>query len=53
MPVIIRKVNGGYSVYTPNGVKAKRTSLRNAKRQRRLLNAVEHSDWRPKKRKSG
>ena len=49
MPVRIRKVKGGYSVSTPSGTKAKRTSRRNAIRQRNLINAIEHSDWRPTK----
>ena len=46
MPVHIRKVDG-YRVSTPGGVKSKSTSKRNAMAQRRLLNAVEHSDWKP------
>ncbi len=41
MPVRIRKVNG-YRVSTPGGVKAKRTTKRKAKRQARLLRAIEH-----------
>jgi len=46
-PVTIRKKPGdGYSVRTPNGVKAKGTTLAKAKSQRRLLNAVEHG-WKP------
>jgi hypothetical protein len=49
MPVTIRKVGNKYTVYTPNGVKSKRTSLKKAKKQRNLLNAVEHSNWRPSK----
>jgi hypothetical protein len=48
MPVSIRKLKGkGYSVRTPGGVKSKNTSKKNALAQERLLNAVEHSDWRP------
>lgn len=47
MPVSITKKDGGYEVKTPNGTKAKRTSLAKAMAQRRLLNAVEHSNWRP------
>lgn len=46
MPVKIRKVKGGYSVRTPKGVKARKTTKRNAERQRNLLNAVEHG-WTP------
>jgi len=51
MPVHIRHTDG-YRVSTPGGVKAKKTSLKNAMAQRRLLNAVEHSDWRPTGKKS-
>jgi hypothetical protein len=42
MPAKIAKTNGGYRVSTPGGVKAKRTTLTNAKRQQRLLNAIDH-----------
>jgi hypothetical protein len=44
MPAEIRKKKGKnlFSVRTPGGVKAKATSLRNAKAQQRLLNAIEH-----------
>ena len=52
MPVRIRKVDG-YRVSTPGGVKAKHTTKAKAKKQERLLNAVEHG-WKPtgkKKRK--
>ena len=45
MPVKIKKVNG-YRVSTPGGVKAKSTTKAKAKRQERLLNAVEHG-WKP------
>ncbi len=50
MPVKIKKVKGGYRVSTPHGTKAKKTSLRKAKAQKRLLNAVEHG-WHPTGRK--
>jgi hypothetical protein len=50
MPVKIRKTNGGYSVRTPGGVKAKRTTKAKAKKQERLLNALDHG-WRPTKGK--
>ncbi len=46
MPVTIRKVDG-YRVSTPGGTKAKHTTKKKAEAQKRLLNAVEHSDWRP------
>lgn len=42
MPVTITKVKGGYQVRTPNMVHAKHTSLANAKKQERILNAAEH-----------
>ena len=45
MPVKIKKVDG-YRVSTPHGVKAKSTTKAKAKRQERLLNAVEHG-WKP------
>ena len=45
MPVTTRKVDG-YRVSTPGGVKAKSTTLTKAKRQKRLLYAVEHG-WKP------
>lgn len=50
MPATIRKVDG-YSVRTPGGVKAKRTSLRKAVAQKRLLQAVEHG-WKPTGKKT-
>jgi hypothetical protein len=47
MPVKITKIKGdGYEVRTPNKVHAKHTSLKNAKAQERLLNAVDHG-WKP------
>ena len=46
MPVTIRKTNGGYRVSTPSGVKAKSTTKEKAKKQERLLRAVEHG-WKP------
>lgn len=44
MPVKIAKAPGKkcYRVSTPHGTKAKCTSKKNAERQKRLLNAVEH-----------
>ncbi len=47
MPVKITKKDGKYEVRTPNAVHARGTTLEKAKAQERLLNAVEHSDWRP------
>ena len=46
MPVKVEKVKGGYRVSTPGGVKARRTTKANAKKQKRLLYAVEHG-WKP------
>lgn len=51
MPVKIIKRGKRVSVRTPNGVKAKSTTMAKAKKQRNLLNAVEHSNWRPTKSK--
>ena len=53
MPVKIKKVGKGtYSVSTPGGTKAKGTTLKKAKSQERLLNALEHNpDWKPTGRK--
>ena len=51
MPVTLRKLKGGgYQVRTPNRVHAKRTTKKNAEKQKRLLNAVEHG-WKPSKQK--
>jgi hypothetical protein len=48
MPVTKRKLPGGLvRVSTPNGVKSKGSTPENAAAQERLLNAVEHSNWRP------
>lgn len=48
MPVKIKSVGKGrVQVRTPGGVKAKSTTPAKAAAQKRLLNAVEHSDWRP------
>ena len=47
MPVKIKKIRGGYSVKTPSGTKAKKATRNKAKAQERLLNAIEHTTWRP------
>jgi len=53
MPVKITKVQGGYRVSTPGGVKAKHTTQAKAKAQANLLRAVEHSpNWRPTGKKA-
>jgi len=50
MPYRINKQKDGkVSVTSPHGVKAKKTTLRNAVRQVRLLNAVKHG-FKPKRR---
>lgn len=47
MPVSLTKLpSGQVRVSTPNMVHAKGTSMANALKQRRLLNAVEHG-WKP------
>lgn len=43
MPEKITKVKGGYRVSTPHGVKAKKTTKKNAEAQSRLLRAIEHN----------
>ncbi len=50
MPVKITKNKGKYKVSTPSGTKAKGTTLKKAKAQERLLNAVEHG-WKPTKKR--
>jgi hypothetical protein len=46
MPYTMQKVDGGYSVKSPHGTKAKKTSKKKAKSQVRLLRGVEHG-WTP------
>lgn len=41
MPIIVRKIKGGYRVTTLGGIKKKRTTKAKAQRQARLLRAVE------------
>lgn len=38
-----------YMVETPNGIHAKATTLEKAKKQQRLLNAIDHG-WKPSKK---
>ncbi len=53
MPVKITKLGGGkVKVSTPSGTKAKATTPAKGAAQKRLLNAVEHSDWEPTKKKN-
>lgn len=51
MPVKITKVKGkkGVKVSTPSGVKAKNTTLAKAKKQKRLLVAIDHG-FKPRKK---
>jgi hypothetical protein len=42
MPVRTRKTKSGYTNSTPGGVKGRGMTKRNAMRQKRLINAVEH-----------
>lgn len=43
MPATISKnPDGSFRVSTPNGVHAKHTTAKNAKKQKRLLNAIDH-----------
>jgi len=49
MPGKISKVKGGYQVSTPNMVHAKHTTLEKAKKQQRLLNAIDHG-FKPTRR---
>jgi hypothetical protein len=53
MPVKMRENPnrpGKYTVSTPGGVKGRKMTLRNAKRQARLLNAIDHG-WKPTNKK--
>lgn len=48
MPAKIRKVKGdGYTVSTPNMVHGRHMTEENAKKQQRLLNAIDHG-FKPK-----
>ena len=51
MPARVNKVKGGYSVRTPNGVHAKRTTKAKATSQAKLINAIDHG-FKPRKRKA-
>jgi len=53
MPYNLKRVyDEKYKVYGPSGAKSKKgMTLRNAKRQLRLLNAIEHNpDFKPRKK---
>jgi hypothetical protein len=48
MPVSLKTLSSGrVQVKTPNMIHSKGTTLAKAKHQQRLLNAIEHSSWRP------
>lgn len=51
MPTKIRKLKGKnkFRVSTPSGVKAKSTTKSKAKRQKRLLDAIDHG-FKPRKK---
>lgn len=55
MPVKKQKLpSGKVRVSTPGGVKAKATTPAKAKRQERLLNAIEHNpDFKPRSKSGG
>lgn len=46
MPVTVRKIDGKYSVSTPNQTHAYGTTKKKAQRQANLLRAIEHG-WKP------
>ena len=48
MPVKIRKKGEKYQVSTPGGIKSKGTTREKAKKQQRLINAIDHG-WIPTK----
>lgn len=51
MPVRIKRLKSGkVKVSTPRGTKSRGTSIKKAKAQKRLLNAIEHG-WVPGKNK--
>ncbi len=43
MPVTIKKKDHRFEVKTPGGIKSKGTTLKKAKAQERLLNAIKHN----------
>lgn len=50
MPYKISKSGSGYSVRSPHGTKAKHTTKAKAKKQVRLLQAIEHNpNFKPRK----
>lgn len=53
MPYHLEKIDGKYKVYGPSGAKSKKgMTLRNAKRQLRLLQAIKHNpSFKPRGKK--
>jgi hypothetical protein len=49
---VIKTGKGRYKVVTPHGTRAKGTTMKNAKAQQRLLNALDHG-WEPKRYRGG
>ena len=50
MPVKLKKLKGGkVKVSTPGGTKAKSTTMAKAKKQQRLLNAIDHG-FKPRRK---
>ena len=41
MPVKIKKVKGGWQVSTPNGIKARHTTLEKAEAQKKIIDAAD------------
>lgn len=41
MPVKIRKIKGGYQVSTPSGITAKKTTLKKAEAQKKIIDAAD------------
>lgn len=56
MPTVITRITSGKNkgkvrVSTPHGTKSKATTMAKAKKQQRLLNAIEHNpNFKPRKR---
>jgi hypothetical protein len=51
MPYKMHKVKGGYSVTSPHGKKAKKTTKRKAQAQMNLLRGIKHG-WHPTGKKA-
>jgi len=44
---IIKQMNNKYMVKSSNSIHGRDMTLKNAKKQRNLLNAIHYSDWQP------